>query len=135
MNKFVQSSRKQQIKIDLTSEVEISEIVKQLVSMGYEREQIVATPGEFSVRGGIIDIYPLTKEYPVRIELFDIEVDSIRSFDADTQRSLEQLEEITIPPATEAILPSENWEQATEQLKVEEKEAIHKQMLFNRERI
>ena len=129
------------IKIDLTSEVEISEIIKQLVSMGYEREQIVATPGEFSVRGGIIDVYPLTKEYPVRIELFDIEVDSIRSFDADTQRSLEQLDEITIPPATEAILPSENWEQATERIKVayektdaklndeEEKDALAKHVM------
>ena len=44
--------------------------------MGYKREQIVASPGEFSVRGGIIDIYPLTEKYPLRIELFDIEVDS-----------------------------------------------------------
>lgn len=106
------------IKINLTSEVEIDDMTEQLVSMGYEREQIVASPGEFSIRGGIIDVYPLTKEYPVRIELFDIEVDSIRSFDADTQRSLEQLDEIMIPPATESILPSENWERATERVKV-----------------
>lgn len=106
------------IYINKTSEVSIEDMTKKMVSMGYEREQTVASPGEFSVRGGIVDVYPLTKEYPVRIELFDIEVDSIRSFDADTQRSVEQLDSITIPPATESILPSENWERATERIKV-----------------
>lgn len=129
------------LKIDLSSEVELNAIIKKLVGMGYEREQIVASPGEFSVRGGIIDVYPLTQEYPVRIELFDIEVDSIRAFDADTQRSLNRLDNIIIPPATEAILPTENWQAATERLKVayeqtnakledeEEKDALAKNLM------
>jgi transcription-repair coupling factor (superfamily II helicase) len=103
--------------IDLNSDVELEKLTNKLVSIGYEREQIVAKPGEFSIRGGIIDIYPLTKKYPIRIELFDIEVDSIRSFDPETQRSIEQLDEITISPVTEAILPQENWEAATARLK------------------
>src|SRR5699024_1605219 len=96
---------------------ELEKLTKQLVSIGYQREQIVAKPGEFSVRGGIIDIYPLTKKHPLRIELFDIEVDSIRSFDPETQRSIDQLEKIKIPPVTEAILPMDNWEGATKRLK------------------
>ena len=58
-------------------------------------------PGQFAIRGGIIDIYPLTEEYPVRVELWDDEVDSIRSFDAESQRSLENLDELTLYPAAE----------------------------------
>lgn len=103
--------------ISLESDIELDSFIQGLVSMGYVREQIVASPGEFSMRGGIIDVYPLTEKYPIRIELFDIEVDSIRYFDADTQRSLEQLEEIMIPPVTEAILPTEIRHAATERLK------------------
>src|SRR5690625_7793968 len=72
--------------------------------MGYKRVQMVTAPGEFSVRGGIIDIYPMTEKYPIRVELFDDEVDSIRYFNADTQRSLEQINEITIHPAEEILL-------------------------------
>lgn len=104
-------------KISLDSEIDLDELTAKLVSVGYEREQIVAKPGEFSVRGGIIDIYPLTEKYPIRIELFDIEVDSIRSFDATTQRSVEQLEEIYLSPATEAILPQEHWAAAEARIK------------------
>ena len=69
--------------------------------MGYERVGQVEMPGQFSVRGGIIDIYSLTEENPWRIELWGDEIDSIRSFDTQSQRSLENLEEITIYPAAE----------------------------------
>src|SRR5690625_7691396 len=68
--------------------------------MGYERAGMVTTPGEFSLRGGIIDIYPVTEEHPVRIELFDEEVDSIRYFDAETQRSLEKRKKSWSGPPT-----------------------------------
>ena len=105
------------LSINLDSEVELEELTQKLVSLGYEREQIVAKPGEFSIRGGIVDVYPLTERYPIRIELFDIEVDSIRTFSADTQRSNEQLEEVRIPPVTEAILPAENWMEVMERIK------------------
>lgn len=103
--------------INMETDVELDVLIGRLVGIGYVREQIVAKPGEFSVRGGIIDIYPLTEKYPIRIELFDVEVDSIRSFNADTQRSLTQLEEVQIPPVTETILPSELWEAATNRIK------------------
>lgn len=109
--------QKAHLEIEVGNDVELEEFTSQLIGIGYVREQIVAKPGEFSIRGGIIDVYPLTEKYPVRIELFDIEVDSIRSFDADTQRSIEQLEAVRIPPVTEAILPREIWIDATDRLK------------------
>ena len=72
--------------------------------MGYVRTEMITTPGEFSVRGGIIDIFPLTEENPFQIELFDTEIDSIRTFSLDDQRSIEKCKEITIGPATEIPL-------------------------------
>ena len=83
------------------SEVDLEELKASLVQLGYERAGQVEMPGQFSVRGGIIDIYPLTEENPIRIELWGDEIDSIRSFDAQSQRSLENLEEVTIYPASE----------------------------------
>ena len=56
--------------------------------MGYVRQPMVTSPGEFALRGGIVDIYPLYLEHPIRIELFDTEIDSIRTFSAEDQRSL-----------------------------------------------
>ncbi len=76
-------------------------LVRQLSAMGYERESIVRFPGDMALRGGILDIFPLTEENPVRIEFFDDEVDSVRSFDSETQRSLENLEGISLYPTGE----------------------------------
>src|SRR5699024_8146275 len=78
------------------------------IDMGYERVSMVTAPGEFSLRGGIIDIYPVTEAHPIRVELFDDEIDSIRYFNADTQRSLEKLQNVTIGPATELLLTKED---------------------------
>lgn len=75
-----------------------------LVNLGYERLSQVQGPGEFAVRGGILDIFPLTEETPVRIELWDDEIDSIRTFDVSSQRSIERVEVTRIYPATEIIL-------------------------------
>lgn len=89
------------------SEVEPERLAQQLILMGYERESMVGKPGEFSIRGSIIDVYPLTAPYPIRAELFDIEIDSLRYFETDTQRSLETLESVQITPVTEHLF-SEN---------------------------
>ena len=69
------------------SVIDLDQLKEELVELGYERTGQVELPGQFSVRGGIIDIYPLTEDNPWRIELWDDEVDSIRSFDAESQRS------------------------------------------------
>ena len=85
------------------STVDIEQLKNQLVALGYERVGQVEMPGQFSVRGDIVDIYCLTEENPWRIELWGDEIDSIRSFDPESQRSLENLEELTIYPAVEHI--------------------------------
>ncbi|MGF0017759.1 transcription-repair coupling factor [Sporofaciens sp. SGI.106] len=79
--------------------IDFNAIQKRLAVNGYEREEQVNGPGQFAVRGGILDIYPLTEELPVRIELWGDEVDSIRTFDVDSQRSIENLEGVDIYPA------------------------------------
>ena len=75
-----------------------------LVAMGYEKNYQVERPGQFAVRGDILDIFDLTQENPIRIELWGDEVETIRSFDVLSQRSIEQLEYVRIFPATEMIL-------------------------------
>ena len=91
------------ITVKIGDEFNIDEISELLVSNGYVKEDMVEGVGQFSVRGGIIDIFSPNSENPVRIELFDTEVDSIRSFDALSQRSLENCEEISVIPCREAI--------------------------------
>lgn len=97
-------------------EIDVERYLATLVDMGYERTGMVASPGEFSIRGGIIDLYPLTAEFPYRIELFDTEVDSIRTFDSETQRSKEKLEQVMIAPATELLITEEDFTRASHRL-------------------
>lgn len=104
-----------------------SELAKRLVAMGYEKSYQVENPGQFSVRGGIVDIFDLTEENPYRIELWGDEVDSIRSFDILSQRSIEKLESIRIFPATEFVLTDERIRQGLANL---EKEAKKQEKLF-----
>lgn len=100
--------------------IDVEKWKKQLSELGYERMGQVDGMGQFSIRGGIIDVFPLTAELPVRIELWDNEVDSIRSFDIESQRSIEQLESIRIYPATEMVLTRSQIEEG---ITVLEKEA------------
>lgn len=86
---------------DVISEQDLS---YRLVDMGYEKTHQVDSPGQFSVRGGIVDVFDLTEENPYRIELWGDEIDSIRSFDVLSQRSIEKLESISVFPATEFVL-------------------------------
>lgn len=91
-------------KITTGDELNLTKMSHELVQMGYTKNYQVQSPGEFALRGGILDIFPLTEENPYRIELWGDEVDSIRSFDAESQRSIENLEEFTIYPAAEFVL-------------------------------
>ncbi len=91
---------------------EISELSRRLVMMGYERCELVESPGQFSLRGGILDIWSLTAEDAVRIEFWDDEIDSIRSMDAQSQRSIEKLDETVIFPMRELIFEEECAEKA-----------------------
>ena len=101
--------------------LDMEEFKHLLTGMGYERMGQVDGMGQFSVRGGILDVFPLTEEVPVRIELWGDEVDSIRSFDAESQRSIQQMDEVTIYPAAELILTKEHIEEGILRLEADEK--------------
>jgi transcription-repair coupling factor (superfamily II helicase) len=79
-------------------------LVQQLAATGYERVGLVETPGSFSQRGGIVDIFPPLAEWPVRLEFFGDELESLRTFDPATQRSIEELQVLQLAPATELAL-------------------------------
>lgn len=93
----------QKNRIHITGEdtVDLTKLEQDLTALGYERESQIEAPGQFAVRGGIIDVFPLAEEMPVRIELWGDEIDSIRMFDAKSQRLIENISEITIYPASE----------------------------------
>lgn len=92
------------LKISLGNEINLQDLKETLVKLGYERMELVDTRGQFSIRGGIIDIFTPDSEHPYRIELFDTEVDSIRSFDAESQRSIENLQFVEVYPAEQLLL-------------------------------
>ena len=86
--------------------VDLVDLRKLLSADGYEPVQEVSEQGEYAVRGGIVDIFPLTEDYPLRIEFWDDEIDSIKYFDAGTQRSTENIQSFTLTPAMEFVLDS-----------------------------
>ena len=113
--------REQSITVESGQVIDLDSWKERLVAMGYERMAQVDGMGQFSIRGGIVDIFPLTEEVPVRIELWDDEVDSIRTFDLESQRSVEQLESITVYPAAEVVLSGDQLAAGIRRLEKEEK--------------
>jgi len=86
-------------------EIEPSKLREKLVDQGYESCRFVGEPGEFASRGGIFDIYPFSSDYPVRLEFFGDEIDSIREFDPDSQRSVSFLDSARFVPNTQTFNP------------------------------
>jgi len=115
------------IEIERGGSLSEAKLAEKLISMGYEKSYQVENPGQFSIRGGIVDVFDLTEENPYRLELWGDEVDSIRSFDILSQRSIEKLESIAIYPATEFVLEPERVRRGIEKL---EKEAKKQSKLF-----
>lgn len=101
--------------------INLEEMRKRLVMLGYESVTQVEHPGEFAVRGGIVDIFPLTKEHPIRMELWGDEVDSLRTFDVTSQKSLENRQEEVIYPAMELVLTPEEIQTGLQNLQEEAK--------------
>ena len=112
--------------IDRKSEIDEKKLAERLVEMGYEKNYQVEAPGQFSIRGGIVDIFDLTEENPYRIELWGDEVDSIRSFDVLSQRSIEKLSGITIYPASEMILSDKQLKAGMDKIENEGKNYAQK---------
>ena len=113
-------------------EVDFKEIVSILIESGYERVKMVEGKGEFSLRGGILDVYPDDSVYPYRIELFGDEIDSIRSFNVSSQRSIDKVKSITIFPAKEIIVNDEIIKNAALNIENEEKELLNNIKDLNR---
>ena len=111
---------------DKKSTVDERKLSAQLVEMGYEKSPQVEEPGQFSIRGGIIDIFDMTEENPYRIELWGDSVESIRSFDVLSQRSVENLDEIAIYPATELMLSEARRQDGFARIKKETKQYAKK---------
>ncbi|MDG5480966.1 transcription-repair coupling factor [Staphylococcus xylosus] len=112
----VEMWKSHQLTLSVGDDIDIDDFLNKLVNMGYRRESVVSHIGEFSLRGGIIDIYPLIGS-PVRIELFDTEVDSIRDFDVETQRSQENVEEVNITTASDYIITEDVLNHTKQKLK------------------
>lgn len=109
--------RKATVTINMDSLIDPVQLAECLVAAGYQRVEMVEGPGQFSIRGGIIDAFPLIYDQPCRIELFDNEVDSIRWFDPNSQRSQGKVDEVIIPPATELLMEAEDRQRAAESLR------------------
>lgn len=114
--------RRHVLVVDRRGTLDLDRTVRALVSMGYEKNYQVERPGQFAVRGDILDIFDLTEENPCRIELWDDEVDSIRSFDVLSQRKIEELESVEIYPATELILEKNRMNAGLEKIRRQAKD-------------
>ncbi|MBE6033763.1 MAG: transcription-repair coupling factor [Clostridiales bacterium] len=97
-------------------EIDLEVFKKRLIAMGYERVPMVDAKGQFSVRGSIIDVFTPDAENPYRIELFDVEVDSMRAFDLDTQRASKNLRSIEIYPSELLLNDEESFEKAAKKI-------------------
>ena len=126
MDKLPALSDIKQHVIRLSKEEEISpeSFSKRLVEIGYERTQMVELPGQFSVRGDILDIYPLTEECPYRVTLWGDEIETIRSFDVESQRSIEEVSEVTVYPAAEICLDDKRLDRGLNLIEAESKKQL-----------
>ncbi|AVK64410.1 transcription-repair coupling factor [Lactobacillus sp. CBA3606] len=100
----VQTFKTAALTLTVGHDIDLEQLQVQLHDMGYIKEKLVARPGDFAVRGSIVDIYPLDADYPLRLDLFDTEIDTLKYFDPETQRSVDNLETFTVLPATDFIL-------------------------------
>lgn len=115
------------INLALGQALDLKELVQTLYDMGYQRRDQVEEKGEYSLRGDIIDVFPPTQEKPLRIELFDEEVDSLRLFDPGTQQSIQKIRSASLYPATEWLAQSHHQQRLKEYIKEEmEKESRKK---------
>ncbi|MCL4425230.1 MAG: transcription-repair coupling factor [Firmicutes bacterium] len=113
----VESYRRARLFLRIGDRWDLESLLERLIYMGYERVDMVEGKGQLALRGGILDLFPLTREEPVRCEFFDDEVDSLRFFDVSTQRSKENIREIMIPPAREMILDAATREKGLSRIR------------------
>ena len=113
------------MKLKESDEINLNEVSKKLIQSGYERVEMVEGKGQFALRGGILDVFPTCSAYPYRVELFGDEIESIRTFNIESQRSIDKIKKIEIFPAKEIIITDETIALGRDKLK-EDFEAISK---------
>ncbi|MEX2416475.1 MAG: transcription-repair coupling factor [Paenibacillaceae bacterium] len=94
--------------------IPMESVMLRLSELGYERVERVEQKGEMSIRGGIVDVYPLTSDYAYRMEWFDDEIDSIRTFSVEDQRSVDKLDQVSLPPCREIIADKQRFSHAAQ---------------------
>ena len=105
------------LKLQVGDNFDLTKLPEKLLTMGYHRDSLVSSPGEYAIRGDIFDIFPLTEEKPWRIEFFGDEVDTIHSFNPETQRSQTQYQQVLLSPASDQIVDSNRLQEVGRQLK------------------
>ena len=98
---------KSSIHFKKNDEIDINELENYLINSGYKRDYLVGRVGDFSIRGSIIDLFPLNRENPIRLDLFDTEIEKIKEFDINTQRSIREIDEVEIIPLNEMFYNAE----------------------------
>lgn len=114
------------LELSVGDEADISKLLETLVSIGYKREDMISGAGQFALRGGILDVFPPGEENPVRVEFWGDEVDSVRSFDVDSQRTLANRESVRIVPVTELLYSDKRREEIILELSRRLKNASNK---------
>jgi len=100
------------LSVELGEVWDLDALARRLTEMGYERVALTEIPGTFSMRGSLVDVFPVQTDQPVRIEFFDDEIETIRFFDPETQRSGEAVPSLSLPPGRELPLTAEAWWEA-----------------------
>ena len=108
------------------NEVERQTLERWLVNLGFSRSAMVEQPGEYSIRGSIVDVYPLDFENPVRLDFFDTELDSIREFSAETQESIRNIEQVKLTPVKDTLFGLEQQQQLAPKLQSKMEQAAKK---------
>lgn len=104
------------IKIDKTKNLNLTDFISKMVECGYTREPLIGAAGQFSVRGDIVDVFPVNSAFPFRVELFDDEIESIKTFDVATQKSISEVTGIDICPNTDFLVSGEDITKLTKKL-------------------
>ncbi len=112
------------LQLEVGKDISLDSLKESLSDLGYSREDMVTSRGQYTIRGGIIDFFPLTTENPIRVEFWGDEIDSIRLFDVETQRTIESLKEISVFPAEEFLIDKNNLNEICENILKEYPNAI-----------
>ena len=112
------------LQLEVGKNFELEKLNEELIYLGYERTDMVEGRGEFSVRGGIVDVYPLTTKNPIRIEFWGDEIDSIRVFDVESQRTIDTIKDISLFPAEEFLIDRNELEEIGDEILKEYPDAI-----------